>query len=174
MKINICEWKNFIINNLFTVKKPGNRSQLNYDDGDVPYVSSGNYNNGILKYVKPKDGEELDKGNCITISPVDGSTFYQEEDFLGRGGGGSSIIILYNDKLNKYCGYFIATVIRKVCSYYFFGDMGNSDTICKESILLPANKDGTPDFEYMTKYMQNIEQKEKEHVVKLKKIIEMT
>ena len=168
--INISHWKKFKIDELFTQGKPISRSQLDYDDGNIPFVASGNYNNGILKYVSPKENEKLDRGNCITISPVDGSTFFQENDFLGRGGGGSSIIILYNEYLNKYNGYFIATVIRKVCSYYFFGDMGNQDTICQESIRLPVTKEGEPDFEYMTNYMKNVENCCIGHVKSLKNI----
>ena len=78
-----------------------NRSQSDYEEGEIPFIASGNYNNGVLKYLMPKDNEVLDKGNCITVSPVDGSSFYQKEDFLGRGGAGSSIILLYNDHLNE-------------------------------------------------------------------------
>ena len=52
----------------------------------------------------PKKEEVLDKGNCITISPIDGSAFYQETAFLGRGGASSSILILYNSSMNKYSG----------------------------------------------------------------------
>lgn len=51
----------------------------------------------------------MDKGNCITVSPVDGSAFYQETDFLGRGGAGSSILMLYNADINKYSGLFLSS-----------------------------------------------------------------
>lgn len=102
-KIDTSKWEPFKIRSLFTVKRPVARSQSKYDDGDVPFVASGNYNNGVLKYLCPKTGEILDKGNCITVSPIDGSAFYQKNDFLGRGGAGSSIIVLYNDSINEYC-----------------------------------------------------------------------
>ena len=95
-KIDISKWKEFQIDTLFTVSRPASRSVKKYYDGNVPFVSSGNFNNGIDSYKKPLENENLDKGNCITVSPVDGSAFYQEVDFLGRGGGGSSIILLYN------------------------------------------------------------------------------
>lgn len=156
-QIDTKQWKEFIIKDLFTVKRPSARSQANYDDGDVPFVASGNFNNGVLKYLEPKKDEILDAGNCITVSPIDGSSFYQENDFLGRGGAGSSIIMLYNPNLNLYNGYFIATVIRTVCRKYAYSDMANKDTIGAEKIKLPVDETGNPDFSYMELYMKNLE-----------------
>ena len=156
-QIDTKQWKEFVIKDLFTVKRPSARSQANYDDGDVPFVASGNFNNGVLKYLEPKKDEILDAGNCITVSPIDGSSFYQEDDFLGRGGAGSSIILLYNPNLNLYNGYFIATVIRTVCRKYAYSDMANKDTIGAEKIKLPVDKTGNPDFSYMESYMKNLE-----------------
>ncbi|MGU9293711.1 hypothetical protein ACV3ZF_13855, partial [Clostridium perfringens] len=98
---------------MFNIVRPSSRSVKKYEDGNVPFVSSGNFNNGVDSYKIPFNHEKLDKGNCITVSPVDGSSFYQELDFLGRGGGGSSIILLYNENLNKLNGLFIASVINK-------------------------------------------------------------
>ncbi|WP_456068651.1 restriction endonuclease subunit S [Eubacterium sp.] len=156
-QIDTKQWKEFVIKDLFTVKRPSARSQANYNDGDIPFVASGNFNNGVLKYLEPKKGEILDAGNCITVSPIDGSSFYQEDDFLGRGGAGSSIILLYNPNLNLYNGYFIATVIRTVCRKYAYSDMANKDTIGAEKIKLPVDETGNPDFLYMESYMKNLE-----------------
>lgn len=156
-QIDTKQWKEFVIKDLFTVTRPSARSQANYEDGNVPFVASGNFNNGVLKYLQPKENEILDSGNCITVSPIDGSSFYQEDDFLGRGGAGSSIILLYNPNLNLYNGYFIATVIRTVCRKYAYSDMANKDTIGAEKIKLPVDETGNPDFSYMESYMKNLE-----------------
>lgn len=156
-KIDTSKWEPFKIRSLFTVKRPVARSQSKYDDGDVPFVASGNYNNGVLKYLCPKTGEILDKGNCITVSPIDGSAFYQKNDFLGRGGAGSSIIVLYNDSINEYSGCFIATIIRTVCKKYYYSDMANKDVIAEETILLPVDENHQPDFSYMESYIKNQE-----------------
>ena len=155
-RLNTQNWKEFVIKEIFTVKRPAARSQADYDEGTTPFVASGNFNNGVLKYLTPKK-DEVDKGNCITVSPIDGSSFYQENDFLGRGGAGSSIILLYNPKMNLYSGYFISTVIRAVCKKYAYSDMANKDTIGAEKIKLPADKVGNPDFSYMEEYMKNQE-----------------
>lgn len=156
-KIDTTKWKEFKIIDLFKVVRPTARSQANYEEGNVAFVASGNFNNGVLKYLMPKENEKLDKGNCITVSPIDGSAFYQENDFLGRGGAGSSVILLYNDNLNLYNGYFISTVIRSVCRKYAYSDMANKDTIGNEKIKLPVDTTGNPDFSYMETYMKNLE-----------------
>ncbi len=153
--INISEWKEFKIGSLFDISRPISRSQLNYEEGEVPFVASGNFNNGVLKYVTAKENEVLDKGNSITISPVDGSCFYQKKDFLGRGGAGSSIIILKNKNLNEYNGLFISTIISKVCSKYSYTNMANKDLIKDEIIKLPS-KNENPDWDYMEKYIKSI------------------
>lgn len=162
-KIKIDDWKLFEIEKLFTVKRPKSRSVKKYNEGEIPFVSSGNYNNGVDSYREPIDDEDLDKGNCITVSPVDGSTFYQPKDFLGRGGGGSSIMLLYNDNLNKFNGLFIASVIRESLKIkYQYNDMGSSDSIKKENILLPALYDETPDWNFMEEAMKRLETRERE------------
>ena len=169
-KIDTQEWKEFVIKDLFTVKRPSARSQANYDEGQVPFVASGNFNNGVLKYLEPKEDEVLDKGNCITVSPVDGSAFYQNKDFLGRGGAGSSIILLYNDNLNRKNGLFVATIIRKVCSKYLYNDMGSKESISKEKIKLPSTN-GNPDWNFMSEYIDNLEKKELNILAKMKEMI---
>ena len=145
-----------MIGELFIVSRPISRSQVKYNEGKIPFVASGNYNNGVIAYLEPQINEEIDLGKCITVSPVDGSAFYQEKDFMGRGGAGSSIIILRNDNLNIYNGYFISTIIKQVCKKYAFLDMGNKDTIKAEIIKLPATSEGNPDWSYMEKYMRAV------------------
>lgn len=156
-RIDTVKWGEFQIKKIFSIRRPAARSQSDYAEGEVPFVASGNYNNGILKYLQPKEGEELDKGNCITVSPIDGSAFYQKKDFLGRGGAGSSVILLYNPNMNLYSGYFMATVIRIVCSKYAYSNMGSKDTIGEERIKLPIDGSGNPDFAYMEGYMRKLE-----------------
>lgn len=92
----LLNWKEFEISRLFTIKSPAARTIKSYSEGKTPYVSSGSFNNGIVSYLEPMADEKIEKGQCITVSPLDGSAFFQEEDFLGRGGAGSAISLLYN------------------------------------------------------------------------------
>ena len=49
--INYNEWIEFEISRLFTIKPPAPRTIKTYNEGLVPYVSSGGINNGIISYL---------------------------------------------------------------------------------------------------------------------------
>ncbi|QRZ61715.1 restriction endonuclease subunit S [Rothia sp. ZJ932] len=149
------KWGHFLIDSLFIVNRPRYRTHHSYQDGEIPFIASGARNNGVVRYCDPKKDEKLDSGNCITVSPVDGSSFYQPVDFLGRGGGGSSMIILRNRRLNKYNGIFIAGAVQKACSQYMYGRMGNSNSIKRKQILLPIDDSQQPDYAYIEQYVKN-------------------
>lgn len=154
--LNEKEWREFRIGNLFEVSRPSARNKDSYELGDIPFVASGSMNNGVMKLCTPLEGETLDKGCCITVSPVDGSTFFQPIDFLGRGGAGSSILMLRCEGLNLYRGQFMARAIQQTCSKYTYGHMGNKDSIKRERIMLPVTDSGEPDYEYMEQYVKNM------------------
>ena len=150
------EWKEFRLGKLFEISRPKARNKDHYEMGDIPFVASGATNNGVMKCCKPHMDEQLDTGNCITVSPVDGSSFYQPIDFLGRGGAGSSILMLRNNNLNLFRGEFMARMVQQTCSKYSYGHMGNKDSIKRERIMLPVNAAGEPDYEYMEQYAKNM------------------
>lgn len=172
----IDDWKEFEIARMFTIKSPASRTIKSYLEGDVPYVSSGSFNNGIISYLEPKDGEELEKGQCITVSPLDGSSFFQENDFLGRGGAGSAISLLYNKNLTRYNALFICTIIKIYAEKFSYNDALTSDNLKTLQIKLPVkykdngdyeidpqkeySDDGyIPNWEGMEEYMLEIEKK---------------
>ena len=154
---DICsveKWKEFEISRLFIIKSPAARTIKSYSEGEVPYVSSGSFNNGIISYLEPKEGEVLEKGQCITVSPLDGSSFFQEEDFLGRGGAGSAISMLYNKNLTKYNALFICTIIKIVAKRFSYSDALTSDNLKTLKIKLPIKykENGKADYDLEKKY----------------------
>lgn len=179
--IDVSTWSEFTISRLFDISSPSARSIKTYNEGSVPYVSSGGTNNGICSYLEPKEGESLEKGKCITVSPLDGSSFYQESDFLGRGGAGSAISMLYNERLTMYNALFICTVIKISAQKFDYSDALTSDNLKSLSIKLPVLRDEegfpvidekkvytddglVPDWNYMTDYMKMIEEKAQKRV----------
>lgn len=98
----------------------------------------------------------MDAGNCITVSPIDGSAFYQAKPFLGRGGAGSAILMLHNAGLTELSGLFVSSVIRQSLTKYTYSDQLNSKTIEDEMIRLPVDTSGEPDWAYMDEYMSAV------------------
>lgn len=163
-KINTTDWESFRIGDLFEIKRPKSRSEKNYTEGNVKYVSSGCVNNGVVKYLEPINDEDLDKGKCITVSPLDGSSFWQADDFLGRGGSGASISMLYNKNLNKYNSQFICSIIKRSADKFNYQDLLCGGNLKNLIIKLPVDLNSEPDWNYMEQYMKNIEEKVKKQI----------
>jgi hypothetical protein len=157
--VDIAKWDKFSIcgkNGLFKLVQPKPRTLLAYsNDGETPFVASGGQNNGIEKYVETN--EILDNGNCISVSAIGGFAFYQAKDFIGRGGAGSAIKLLYNDNLNKKNALFLCAVLQKSLSKYDYTTMLSGDKLKKEYIYLPITEKGEPDWAYMEDYIENIQ-----------------
>ena len=186
--VSFEEWKEFEIQKLFTIKSPQSRTVKDYNEGKTPYVSSGGINNGVQSFLEPKKGEILEKGNCITVSPLEGTpSFYQKEDFLGRGGAGSAISLLYNENLNEYNSLFICCIIKVAAKRFDYSDAFTSDNLKTLKLKLPALKcdDGcffidkskkyssegyVPDWKYMEDFMKNIEKISSERLEIIKEI----
>lgn len=158
-KVDTREWGEFRVGELFDIKHPATRSEKKYCEGEINYVSSGAFNNGVANKLMPLPNELLDRGGCITVSPLDGSSFYQEEDFLGRGGSGASISILYNSHLNRNNALFICSVIRSSANGFGYTDLLNGENLKSLTIKLPKDKTGQPDWVYMEEYMRKVEEK---------------
>lgn len=157
--IDVSEWGEFRVGDLFDISRPIARSAQKYEKGNIAFVASGCFNNGVADYLKPKDEKDYDEGNCLTISPVDGYTFYQKDRFLGRGGAGSSIIILRNDMLNELRGQYLSTVIRFACKAWDYANMSNKAKLADTMIILPITSTGQPDWDYMESYMKVVMEK---------------
>lgn len=163
-KVDMREWGEFQVGELFDIKHPAARSEKKYCEGEINYVSSGAFNNGVANKLMPLPNELLDRGGCITVSPLDGSSFYQEEDFLGRGGSGASISILYNSHLNKNNALFICSVIRSSANGFGYTDLLNGENLKSLTIKLPVDKTGQPDWAYMEEYMRKAEERVKKTI----------
>lgn len=158
ISLNDREWNAFTIGSLFDVSRPVSRTKDSYGPGDVPFIASGAVGNGVVKYCEPHADEALDEAGCITVSPVDGSCFYQPVAFLGRGGGGSSIMKLRSASLTEYGGRFVARMITQTLSAkYTYGRMGNSRMVVRERIMLPVDSSGDPDWQFMEDYIRERE-----------------
>lgn len=157
-KLNIDHWGEFKVSDIYEhIEHPVARSKKHYESGNIPFIASGAINNGIDCYLAPKNEQDIDKGNCLTISPVDGSCFYQPNDFLGRGGGGSAISILRTNKfLSQATHVFLASIISHTLKeQYSFGNMGNTQKIKDTIIKLPIDAESEPDWEYMDNHVRH-------------------
>lgn len=150
------EWKIFKINEIFDVKPVKGKTISNYKDGRVPYVTTSSLNNGVNDFVE--SSENISGKKAISIDPIAGKAFYHDYNFIGRGGAGSAVNLLYNKYLDKHNAKFICTMIENVSRQKAsYGLALNGNRLKNTKIILPIDKLGKPHWNYMSKFMQKIE-----------------
>ena len=103
-------WQTFEMDKLFNIRAGIYHYSYEYSEGNTPYVSATNNNNGIQQRI---DLEPDFKGNCITIGKVGMTTFYQQLDFCAT----SDVTILIPKSkvnFNKYLIYLKYIFISNV------------------------------------------------------------
>ena len=163
-KIDISNWGNFRVGDLFEIKLSKNDIRFERcNTGSTPLISAGNENNGIVGYIDKEDFEVF-PANSITVN-VFGKAFVQTKDFCAS----VNILIIRNEHLTKNIGMFIAAILSKSHSKYNYNDKISKDKLFNETISLPVTPEGTPDFDYMEDYMKEITKLAAKRVEKLKK-----
>ncbi|WP_206603296.1 restriction endonuclease subunit S [Campylobacter blaseri] len=152
------EWKEFKIKDLFKIKRGKRLIEKNRHKGDVPYISATSSNNGITDFINNPLFIENNKLVVTTFC----DSYYIEGNFTAS----DEITMLGNKNLNKYNGLFLSSMIKTNQSKYAFGRKAFTDRISTQIIMLPIDKNGNPNWQFMEDY---IKQEEKEIVNKVVK-----
>lgn len=88
------------VSDYFTVANGKSTGEKNYADGPLPYISSGDASNSIVRLVSKVDDETFENGG-LTVTAF-GTAAVQPWPFMARGNGGSSVRVL----LPKYAMSF--------------------------------------------------------------------
>ena len=172
LKVNY--WKKFTVEKLFDVFL--SKGDIKIDDvdlGNIPLVSSGESNNGIIGYIDEKgDGKaEVFNGNMITIDMF-GNSFYQKDDFFAVSHGRVNIL-KPKFALNQYIGMFISTVLKQEQYKFSYGRAVYSAEASNMVIELPvrhhingspvldedkkySDEGYIPDWEWMENYIKSL------------------
>lgn len=157
-KIDTSGWKEFRIGDLFEAYLSKDDIQpKDFVEGEIPLVSSGKENNGIIAFVEDEKARLWEK-NTLTIDMF-GKVFYQESPYFAVSHGRVNIL-LPKISMTKGCLQFIGCAIEKVASQkYAFNEMCTGTKVLKDNIKLPATPDCAPDWAYMESCMANLETK---------------
>ena len=158
IQYNTNEWVCFKLMDLFEVKlTKGDIKADRIDGGTVPLVSSGESNNGVVKYIS-EDGDgiaETFPGNTITLDMFC-HAYYQPKEYYAVGHGRVNILIP-KFLLNKYIGSFLTTIIDKEMYRFSYGRAVYSNVAERIKIKLPVIP-GTnnPDWQFMEDYIKSL------------------
>lgn len=76
----------------FNVANGLSAGEKNYQEGELPYISSGDLNNSIVRLIDADESEVFENGG-ITVTAF-GQAYVQPWPFSARGNGGSSVRVL--------------------------------------------------------------------------------
>lgn len=162
------KYERYKLNELAKIEKVKGKPLSKYEEGETPYVTGSQSNNGVVGYINAPE-TDISKGNCIVVDPIKGLCMYQENDFVGRGFSGASINALYIEGMDETSAMFIIAAIKKVslkvASYsYLF----NSNKLAEAEIMLPtldaldaaspySSNGYVPDWKYMKNRVAELE-----------------
>lgn len=130
------------------------KKNLVQGNGDIPYITRTDKNNGIDMLVCEQPKYQKDEGNVITIGLDTQTVFYQSVPFYT----GQNIQILRHPMLNRYIASFLLIPLKNLMDKFNWGGNGATLTRLKRSkILLPIDSSGSPDWSFMELFMREVE-----------------
>lgn len=173
MKLNTKEWKEFVLGDLFVIKKGKRLTAADQEDGNNNYVGAIDSNNGIANHIGQ---EPIHEGNTISLSYNGsvGEAFYQKDPYWAT----DDVNALYSryEGFNEAIGLFIATVLRQEKYKFSYGRKWTLENMKTTIIRLPVlfNEDGSifvdptmkycakgyvPDWDWMEAYIKSLNYK---------------
>ena len=149
------EWKTFRFTEVFQEIQRGKRlTKANHTDGPKPYISSTSENNGVDAFIGNETGvRKFEDVLTLANSGSVGSTFYQQFEFVAS----DHVTALKSENADKYAYLFLSTVVKRLEEKYSFNREINDTRIKREKIILPADKNGNPNFQYMSDFVKKLE-----------------
>jgi hypothetical protein len=155
--IDVSHWNYFDCKKLFTCKNTGNILARDIEDGsgDTPYVTASAFNNGVYAYIDASKYEII-KGHCILVGGKTFTITYQKNDFVSN--DSHNFVIRVKDyDISQECYLYLVSLIKSYFGQkYSWNDAVTKDKILSETIPLPTNSKGEPDWKYMDSYMKKI------------------
>ena len=167
-KIDTSRWKKFQVGQLFS--PPENTGNILARDvidgsGDIPYVTASGVNNGVSAYIDSSNYDII-KGNCILVGGKTFTMTYQADDFVSNDSHNFTLRLL--GKHGKYEYMYVISVLKAtLSSAYSWDDAVTADKIVNDSVLLPVDAKGDPDWEYMSRYICELGEKADDFLTKL-------
>jgi hypothetical protein len=149
LPLGFSEWQTFKIGNLFALSIANSSDLGKLELGSIPFIGRTENNNGLQAFVS---SDKTNKGKCITVSMV--GTFkalWQEHNFAAS----QNILILRNGALNIYRALFVVTIINiMIENKYRYNRPIQKIKFVDNTIKLPVDKDGNPDWRFMENYIK--------------------
>ena len=158
MKINELQWKEFALNDVFTISSGVRLTVAEMMKGDTPFIGASDSNNGITAWVSNMNASLDHEVLGVNYNGSVCETFFHPYQCL------------FSDDVKrlhckhriphsaaKYIYLFLKQTILQQKSKYAYGYKFNAQRMKRQTLLLPATEEGTPDWQLMEAYMRNLE-----------------
>ena len=154
-KTNTSNWKWFKLTDIFNLVKGISVTKKTAEEqkGNTSYVSASAENNGVTAMTSI---EATHKAPCISVS-ANGSVmecFFQNKNCIIN--NDVNILYLKKEKLTENIALFLITLLKQLKFKYNYGRKPNLTRLKNESIKLPINKNGNPDWNWIESFMENL------------------
>jgi hypothetical protein len=152
-RLDADSWGRFTLAELFNIHKGRRLTKSEMKDGDTPFISAIDSNNGLRQRI---NGKPNHPGGVITVN-YNGNgvaeAFYQPDPFSAS----DDVNVLYPKfNMDKHVALFICTIIRREKYRFSYGRKWTRDRMKASMVRLPVSSDGSPDFVLMREIVASL------------------
>ena len=150
--MDTTNWKKFKLKDIFEIYSSLDKNCLESEEGNVPYISSTQFNNGVSTFVL---SDTTHNKNTITVARNGsvGSAFYHSYDYCAS--PDDVRILKPKFSMNKYTGLFLCTLIEMEKYRFTYGRKFGTKRMMETIIKLPVTENETPDWQSIENYVKN-------------------
>lgn len=156
-KLGAVQWCGFQVSDLFRIESGKRLESYNMTAGDRPFVGASDANNGITGFLSNDNCSKDSNVLGVNYNGSIGEAFYHPYEALF-----SDDVKRFHLKQipdDKYVLLFMKVAILQQKSKFAYGYKFNAERMARQRLLLPMAADGSPDYAFMRRYMQNVEVK---------------
>ena len=159
-------WQNFLLRDIFDIYAGKRLTKADMKKGNRPFIGATDSNNGITEWVSNTNDSMDSNVLGVNYNGSVGETFYHPYECIFsddvkrlhlKQSLSASQGVSVASKENKYIMLYLKTAILQQKVKYAYGYKFNESRMLKQSILLPATPENTPDWDYMESYMRSLE-----------------
>lgn len=166
MKIDMTNWANFIVDDLFEIinGKGITVEEIESNPGDFEAVQSGEGNNGVMGYISKaycrNKGYSYCEEACLTVarSGTSGYVSFHENGCV-VGDSAKILLLKKHEAKSKQTYLFLQTLLAANRFKYTYGRKVTEALYSNTVIKLPVTTNGEPDWQWMENYINSLHSK---------------
>lgn len=154
MKLSDRDWKEFFLEDIFSVDSGKRLTNADKIDGTRPFIGATDNMNGVTGFV---DNENSSLDNNVLGVNYNGAPcigFYHPYECIFT--DDVKRLHLKNHEDNQYVLLFFKTIILQQKNKYCYGYKFNERRMLRQIIVVPVDDNDEPDYQFMEDYMKEL------------------